>query len=335
MSISAPQELIDTLNGWKRFVGIGHVTPDADCLGALFALARAWPQDGTHDVSVCLPEGSLSQRLEFMPGLAGVRLATPQDFQQADGFAVLDTAKLSRCNVPPEVGADWSAGRPLINIDHHETNPGFGDINWVVDDAASSGELVFELLQQANKPIDATTASLLYAGILTDSCGFSLAGVQGFSLRAAAALVDLGADVGDLGERLTRSQTNREFLLLKSIYANTHLTADQRIAYSTANHDEITSAGCTASDIDEQVSVPRSLAGIKMAMLFTEGVKGKTRINFRGEQGINVIELAKRFNGGGHHAAAGAILDCEIDQAVAQVLPAATEELERQLAGGS
>jgi phosphoesterase RecJ-like protein len=330
--VVAPQELINALNGWKRFVCVGHVTPDADCLGALLALARAWSADGNHQVTVALPPGSLSLRLRFMVDLAGVDIATPEHFRAAHGFIAIDTAKLSRCNVGSDLDEDWVAGHPLANVDHHTTNTEFGTINWVVGDAASSCELVYQLIRQAGKPIKKTDASLLYAGILTDTFGFSLDTTKGFCLRAAADLVDLGAEVGDLGERLYRTHQISEFRLLRTIYANTHLTAENRIAYSTADHDEITSVGCTAADIDEQVAVPRSLAGVRMALLFTEGVKGKTRLNFRGERGISVLDLARKFNGGGHKAAAGAILDCDIKEALAEVLPAAVEELDRQRA---
>jgi phosphoesterase RecJ-like protein len=180
--------------------------------------------------------------------------------------------------------------------------------------------------------VDATTASVLYSGIFTDTAGFSLQNATADSFRSAAELVDLGADVVDLGERLDRSQRQSEFRLLKTIYANTRWTDDERIAYSTADFDEIGSAGCSAADIDDQVQVPRSLNGIHMAILFTEGVKGKARLNFRGEQGIRVLDLAKRFGGGGHAFAAGTILEMSIAEAVETVLPVAQEEIDRQLA---
>ena len=133
-------------------------------------------------------------------------------------------------------------------------------------------------------------------------------------IAAAAELVELGADVTQLGERLCRSRRLSEFKLLRTIYANTQLAAEGRIAYSTADHREMVEAGCAAADIDDQVSVPRSLHGTRLAMLFTEGVQGKTRINFRGDSGASVLPLAKVFGGGGHDTAAGAILGGSLRQ---------------------
>jgi phosphoesterase RecJ-like protein len=224
---------------------------------------------------------------------------------------------------------DWSHGRPLVNIDHHATNTRFGDVNWVVDDAGSTCELVYELLRRAERPIDPPTPSLLYAGIQTDTLGFSLPTTRAAAMRACADLVERGADVGFLGDRLCRSQTKSEFELLRIVYDNTRLLADGRLAYSTAGHDEIQRAGCSAADIDEQINVPRSLQGVQLALLFSEGNRGKTRINLRGSGPVSVVELAAEFKGGGHHQSAGAILDCGLSEALERVLPRAVEHLAR------
>ncbi len=323
-------DLVGTLESWSRTVIIAHVTPDADALGSMFALAKVFGNgDDGRVATVSLPESSLSQRLGFLHEWAKVPVAQVEDFAHADGFVVVDTAKKPRCNLPAELPEDWDSGRRIVNIDHHASNTGFGWINWVVGDASSSAELVYRLLKFWEKRIDPLVASLLYAGIHTDTSGFSLPNTSESALSAAAELVGKGADVVELGERLERSQQLSEFKLLRTIYANTRLTADGRIAYSTADYQEIAEAGCTAADIDDQVSVPRSLQGTRLAMLFTEGVRGKTRINFRGEAGVPVLELAKGFGGGGHTAAAGAIIEGIPSEVVARVLPEAEAYLNR------
>ena len=328
--IEPPADLIEALNLMKRMVCVGHVTPDADCLGSLLALARAWSQGGSRDASVSLPEGSVSQRLAFMVEAGGIRLASLEDFTAADGFFVVDTAKESRCNTPAGVGDAWSAGRTVVNVDHHVTNTRFGQVNWIVDTAPSSSELVFRIIRSAGKDIDATTASLLYSGIYTDTVGFSLPATSGLTLRTAAELAECGASVGQLGARLSRSHRPGDFRLRGTIYQNTQLVGDNQLAYSTASYDEIVAAGCGAADIDDQVSIPRSLGGIRMAILFTEANQGITRLNIRGEQGTKVVEFARSFEGGGHAEAAGAMLECGIEEAVARVIPAALEAIRKQ-----
>lgn len=324
---SPPAELIEALGGLSRPIVISHVVPDADAIGSMFAMALAWASDGCQPM-VSLPEGSLSQRLAFFVERARPSIATPDDFAKADGFIVLDTAKKGRCNVGKALKeTDWLGKRRLFNIDHHNTNTRFGDINWVVGDASSTCELVYYLLRAGGRRISPVCASLLYAGMQTDTIGFSLPSTSPHTLRAAADLVELGADVGDLGERLGRSQRKSEFDLFKVIYANTRLAADGGVAYSSASHEEIRAAGCRAADIDDQINVPRSLDGVRLAMLFTEGNRGKTRINFRSSGSVTVVELANEFNGGGHAQAAGAVLDCGLQEAIGRVVPRAIEYL--------
>jgi phosphoesterase RecJ-like protein len=323
-----PSELIETLDSWRHFIVVGHVRPDADCLGSMYAVALTWPRADGSPAKVSLPAGSLSRRLAFMADWADVRVCSPEDFAKADGFVAVDTAKKSRCNVDKLLGETWADGRTLINIDHHTSNTDFGRINWIDAHAGSASELVYRLIRAAGREITPLVASLLYSGIHADTVGFSLPTTAASALTAAADLVACGARVGEIGELLCRSQDRDEFELYRVIYENTKVVADGRVAYSTASFDEITGAGCTLADIDDQVGIPRSIRGIKIAVLLTEGKKGKTRINLRGESGINVLDLARELGGGGHAQAAGAILNGSIEEAVNQVIPKAIERLD-------
>ncbi|RME41884.1 MAG: bifunctional oligoribonuclease/PAP phosphatase NrnA [Planctomycetota bacterium] len=325
---SVPPAVIDALRACRSPLMIAHVVPDADALGSALALARACASSEC-EAKVLLPSGSLSQKLAFLPEWSDVPIVEKTDLHGVDALVVLDTARKSRCNVGETLKeTDWSAGRRLLNIDHHATNTNFGDVNWVDPEAGSTSELVYYLLRAGGWPVDATTASLLYGGIQTDTSGFSLATTTPAALQAAAELAARGARIADLGERLFRSHRKSEFDLLRVIYANTKLL-DGGVSYSSASYEEIHGAGCTAADIDDQVNVPRSLDGVRLAMLFTEGVKGKTRINFRASGSVTVVELAVQFGGGGHAQSAGAVLDCGLQEAIDRVLPRALEHVRK------
>ena len=324
-----PSDLIATLDSWQNPIVVGHVRPDADCFGSMLAMAMTWPA-AVGPAKVSLPPGSESRRLWFLTEWAGAVLAEPADFAAADGIVVVDTAKAPRCNIDASIKETWSDGKPIINIDHHNSNTNFGSINYVDHDAGSACELVYRIIREAGREIDPIVASLLYAGIHSDTVGFSLPSTRGSALRAAADLVECGARVAEIGERLCRALTESEFSLERIIYDNTHLVADGRLTYSTASYQEITEAGCSAADIDDQVSIPRSLVGIDMAILLTEGKPGRTRLNLRGERGLDVLTFALSLGGGGHQEAAGAIIDGAIEEAVEQVIPQAIAYLESQ-----
>jgi phosphoesterase RecJ-like protein len=312
--MTPPIELINALQNARQPVIAGHVTPDADAVASVLALARALPSGMAAGV---FERNSVAEKLRFMLDLAEVPLAGAARVAEADVVAVVDTAGTNRVNVPGKW--DAIAGKFVVNIDHHITNPDFGHVNWVVDSASSTSELVYRLIVAAGWKLDGPTASLLYAGIHSDTGGFSLPNSTADALNAAAALVRAGADIERIG-RFLRVQRRSEFDLIRTVYHNTRLTADGRIAYSTLTHQEITAAGCTPEDIDDQVSIPRSLSGVRIAMLFSEGDPGVVRINFRGEDGTPVLPLAQKLGGGGHTFSAGTRIRDTMNAVVDRVL---------------
>jgi phosphoesterase RecJ-like protein len=261
--------------------------------------------------------------MKYLVRHAGLKPATDEEARQCDLVLVLDTAKERRVNIEGKL--DALPGVPVVNIDHHATNTQFGRWNWVVADSSSTSELVYGLLRALGCQVTPTIATLLYAGAHTDTQGFALSNTTANSLRVACALAEAGARIHDVCEQMHRSQSRNEFELLKVVYANTRVSEDGRLAWSAASHEEITKAGCDAGVIDDQVEVPRSVEGVSVAILFTEGDRGKVRMNFRGEQGVSVLELAQQFGGGGHHASAGARLSGTLEEVVGRVLPAALE----------
>jgi phosphoesterase RecJ-like protein len=319
-------DICDAVHAANKIALVGHVTPDADCLGALASLYLALPELGKYPC-VALPEGTLARRLAFLIEMAGAQPATPAELTDCDLAIVMDTAKERRVNIEGKLEALPSA--KLVNIDHHATNTQFGQWNWVEGDASSSSELVYLLIRALGCQVTPTIATLIYAGIHSDTQGFSLSNTTTRSLQIAHELAAAGAEIIHTCEKLNRSRSRSEFELLKVVYKNTQVSADGKLAWSTAKHAEINEAGCHPNDIDDQVEVVRSIEGVKVAILFSEGNPGKIRMNFRGERGIAVLELAREFGGGGHHAAAGAILDGTIEEITSRVIPAAKEYVKK------
>lgn len=324
-------EVVGCLRNAKKVALVGHVTPDADCFGVLGAMSLALRQLGVAS-HVSMPEGSVARKLEFMVELGGWSAASPEQLAACDVALVMDTAKDKRVNIEGKLEALPRA--TVVNVDHHSSNGLFGKVNWVEGDRSSSCEMIYELARALGCEVTPVMASMLYAGIYSDTQGFSLPNTTARSLEVAHDLALAGADIVDTCERLNRSRSRSEFALLGVIYSNTRLSEDGRLGWSTADHAEIMRTGCTANDIDDQVEVVRSIAGVRLAILFSEGNPGKIRMNFRGERGLPVLALAQQFKGGGHEQAAGAILDGTIRQVVELVVPAAERYLAERLPKG-
>jgi phosphoesterase RecJ-like protein len=316
---------VEALRGTRRPMIFGHVTPDADCLGAAFGLAELL-RENQADARVVLPQGAVARRLRFMLDLAGARVVMHDLREDADSVVVVDTAGPKRVNVGG--GFESVARFTSFNIDHHITNPDFAVHNWVDPHASSTSELIARLADVMGWRVNATTASLLYAGIHGDTAGFSLPNTTADALHTAAELIRAGADVTNIGERLCRSQDRHDFELLRRVYDHTRVTEDGLIAYSYLTLADIRESGCSAEDIDDQVSIPRALRGIQIAMLFSEGEPGVVRVNLRGEGQRSVVEIAQQFGGGGHSQAAGVrVRNKPIEAVLAEVLAAAQAHL--------
>ena len=326
---SVPAEVDVALQAASRILLVGHVTPDADCLGSMGAFKTALELRGKACFA-SLPAGSVNRRLAFLTEMAGMAPATDAEMKSCDLVLAVDTAKARRVNLDGKLDAFPDV--PVLNIDHHATNVGYGSANWVDGGRSSTAEMVYEVLRSLDCEITPTIATQLYAGIHTDTHGFSLPNTTERSLEVAAELARTDIDIANLCERLHRSVSTGEFQLLRVFYDNTCVTDDGHLAWSTADYDEIHDAGCSAEDIDDQVNVPRSIQGIRVAILFTEGKRGKIRMNFRGERGAGILELAQSFGGGGHRAAAGAILDGTIEEVSQRVLADARQYIMKQLA---
>jgi phosphoesterase RecJ-like protein len=316
-----PQEVCDTIRGAKQVGLVGHVTPDADCISSIAALWLALPELGITPHAI-LPTGTVSRRMNYLVEAGGLSPASDADIARCDLVVVMDTAKDRRVNIEGKLEA--LPGVPVVNIDHHATNTQFGQWNWIVGSASSTSELIYALLRALGCQITPTIATLLYAGIHTDTQGFSLSNTTATSLDVAHDLAQAGARIHEVCEQMHRSQSRPEFELLKIIYGNTRVSADGRLAWSTASYAEISGAGCDAGVIDDQVEVVRSIEGVCVAVLFTEGEPEKIRMNFRGDSGTSVLELAQQFGGGGHQASAGARLEGNLSDIVERVIPAAT-----------
>ena len=180
--------------------------------------------------------------------------------------------------------------------------------------------MVYLLTKALGVKLNADQATLLYAGLHGDTCGFSLASTNHQALMIGAELAQCGAKVGWVCQKLNRSLSVCDFKLMQVVYANTRISPCGRLAWSTVTGEELAAVGANPNDIDEQVAVPRSIEGVKIAALFSETHSGKVRVNLRAEDDINILPLAKFLGGGGHAQAAGAILEGGFQEVVTRVM---------------
>ncbi len=305
---------------------VGHINPDADCIGTLVVM-KSVLQDMGKQAKLILPLESVSRKFRFLLDIIPETIDSKishADTENCDLIIALDTALKSRMNLPKDFVLP---NAPICNIDHHLGNELFGQFNWVDSQACAACQLIAELLADMNIKITPEQATLLYAGLHCDTCGFSLAGTDERALKVASRLAKAGANIGWVCQKLHRSLARNEFKLMQIIYKNTNISECGQFAWSSITLEEFESIGASPSDIDEQVSIPRSIEDVKIAALFSEIKPNRIRVNLRANDNVNLLPLAKALGGGGHAQAAGIITSDEMRNVIEKTKSAVIEYL--------
>jgi phosphoesterase RecJ-like protein len=205
------------------------------------------------------------------------------------------------------VGACVADRKLLINIDHHESNTRFGDLNWVSGREPSTGELVYRLLKIAKWPITRQIANCLFTAISTDTGSFQYASTRPGTFHVSAELVTRGANLAKICDEVYQSYPLSRARLLKHVYSHFRLTHQNRIAYFWLKQADFARAGCDTDETEGLIDHIRAIAPVVVACVFEELEPEMTRISLRSKsERVNVSDIAAQFGGGGHAAAAGA-----------------------------
>jgi phosphoesterase RecJ-like protein len=195
----------------------------------------------------------------------------------------------------------------LINIDHHESNTRYGELNWVSDREPSTGELIFRLLKTAKWPITKPIADCLFTAVSTDTGSFQYSTTRPGTYHVAGELVNRGANLAKICEEVYQSYPVSRARLLRHIYSNFKLTHKDQIAYFWLKKADFARTGADSSDTEGLIDHIRAIAPVVVACVFEEIEPKLTRISLRSKNSkVNVNEIAAQFGGGGHPAAAGA-----------------------------
>lgn len=292
--------ILDILRQSRTVCVVGHGRPDGDCVGSQLALALALRADG-REVTVW-NEDPPPTKLRFLDpdGL----LQPPQAGRRFDCVVATDAANLERLGA---VGACIQDRGVLVNIDHHASNTRFGDVNWVSRRESSTGELIHKLLRHGGWPITPRIANCLFAAISTDTGSFQYPSTRPSTFAIAGELVKRGADLGHICQEVYHSYPLARVRLLRHLYMNFRLVADDRIAYFWLRPADFTRTGSTRADTEGLIDHIRAIEPVVVACLFEETEPGAVRISLRSKSDqVDVNRIAAQFGGGGHAAAAGA-----------------------------
>jgi phosphoesterase RecJ-like protein len=292
--------ILEALRQSQTICVAGHMRPDGDCVGSQLALTLALRNEGKK--VVCWNEDHIPQKYEFLDR-DGI-IQKPRKGKKFDCVVAADAATFERLG---SVGRRVADRKLLINIDHHESNSRFGDLNWVSAREPSTGELIFRLMKVAKWPITKRIADCLFTAVSTDTGSFQYPSTRPGTYHVAGELVRRGADLAKICDEVYQSYPVSRARLLRHVYSHFRLTHQDQIAYFWLKKADYARTGANSSDSEGLIDHIRAIAPVVVACVFEEMEPELTRISLRSKsEKVNVNTIAAQFGGGGHPAAAGA-----------------------------
>ena len=320
LSAKTAGELLAEFSKARRITVSAHVRPDGDAAGSLLAIAlmlarigdgkrrevRAAIDAGELGLSSFLLEGWPTDECPIVPTSEAAKLP-------CDLFVCVDTASVDR--IPEPLRALVGKTR-LAVIDHHVTNPRFGDVNWIAESPAT-GEMVATLARRAKWAIDRRIAEALWVAIVTDSGRFAYDQTSPSTMTCAAWLLRHGVRTAWINDRIYAQADTRVLELRRRAFNSLEIWPDGITASVTITARDFAETNSRKSDAEDIVDIPRSPRGNLIALFFyeTPGKEGVTRLSIRTRPPFDATWLACRHGGGGHARAAGCDIPCPIPQA--------------------
>lgn len=309
----------------QTFAVVSHVRPDGDAIGSILALGHALEQMGK---SVrYLNNDGCPESLAFLPGSEKVEVSSEAGEVDVEVAIFLDTAAHSRVG-EGSLEAVKNA-KLLINIDHHVSNPGYGDLNYIDSNSPATGQIIYDLLTALDLPISEITRDSIYVAVSTDTGSFQYPGTTQRTYEMAADLVARGLNVGEINQLTYDNQPYRKVELMRSLLNTLDRSEDGRVVWWDLRLETKEKLGLIDDDTEGMIDFIRAVQGVVVAVFFEDLDGGKIRVSMRSkDRRINASEICGVFGGGGHALAAGIRMAGPLESAREKVLNEVRSALE-------
>ena len=284
-------------------IGIsGHVRPDGDCVGSVMGL-YLYLKKVCPDAKVQVLLEKPADIFSCIKDVDEIHTDFTTDVEKFDVFFALDTAK-DRLG---EAEKHFDGAGKKINIDHHMSNGGSGDINYIMPEASSASELIYDLIEDKSA-LDEEIARALYIGIIHDTGVFQYSNTSPSTLKAAAELISYGLDFSRLIEETFYEKTYIQNQILGRALLESILFMNGKCVVSMLDKKTMSFYRAEPHDLDGIVSQLRNTKGVECAIFMYQTDVMEYKVSLRSAGQVNVAQVAEFFGGGGHARAAGATM---------------------------
>ncbi len=312
---------IDEIINDAKTVGIaGHVRPDGDCIGSCMSLYNYLVKNRS-DLDVHVYLEFVDEKYKRVPNSDKI-VTSGYDGTVFDLFFALDSASEDRLgfNLP----FLKNAGRTVC-IDHHASNIGYGDENYIIPKTGSTSEVLYGMLD--SNLFDKSIAEPMYMGIAHDSGVFRFQTTTPHTMRVAADLMEYGIDSNAILEETYYGKTYNQMIVSAKIQSSAVLTMGGKCVYAYCDKEMMDKYNVAVNDLDMVVSSIRNLAGIEVAVFLYQLDDGSYKASMRSKKYVDVSKIAVYFGGGGHERAAGFEMFGDVEEIIQKLLKKIEESI--------
>ena len=305
---------INDIIGDAKTIGIaGHLRPDGDCMGSCMSLYN-YLKKNRPDLDVRVFLEFVDKKFNIIENTDQI-ITTGYDGTKFDLFISLDTASLDRLglNLPFYENAKRTAC-----IDHHASNDGYADYNYILPKASSASEVLYDLLDE--DLIDKSIAEPMYMGIAHDSGVFRFQSTTPKTMRIAANMIEKGVNVNMILEETFFRKTYNQMMVTAKIQSEAVLALDGKCIYGYCTSEMMEEYGVTTKDLDAVVASIRNVDGVEVAMFLYQLSEDSYKVSLRSKNYVDVSQIAVENGGGGHVRAAGAEIHGELNDIINKLL---------------
>lgn len=309
------EEKLEKIVSGAKLIGIsGHMHPDGDCVGAVLACTLYLKKVLGDSVKIYSYLESISNSFTMLDGLSFINTNYQFPDKPFDLFISLDCGsadRLGRC----EKAFNEANGK--IVFDHHLTNTGFGDVNFIYPSASSTCEVLYQFMDY--KMIDLPIAEALYVGIMHDTGVFKYSCTSENTMCIVGHLMSKGINTADL---IDKTFFMKSFLQVKTLgYAlnQAKLGLEGKLISTVLTLKDLEMLGATSADTESVVSEIRTTEGVEVAVFIREDEPGFYKFSLRSNGKVDVAAIAASFGGGGHKLAAGFSIQADLEETFTQV----------------
>lgn len=293
--------IISELKDAKKIAIGGHVRPDGDCVCSVMALYRYLQKE--------LPEAEIDVYLErpseVFDCIGGIEEIC-SDFNTKEVYDVFLALDCNDERLGDALPIYQRAGR-RINIDHHISNAGCGDLNIIEADRSSTSELLYDLMDP--EKVDEEIAKAIYIGIAHDTGVFRYSNTSPHTLEIAARLLAFGFDFSALIEHTFYEKTYVQTQIMGRAVLESIRFMNDRCIVSMVSRRMMDFYQVTPKDLDGIVNQLQSVSGVDCAIFMYEIGTLEYKVSMRSNGKVNVAQAAMKFGGGGHVRAAGCTMN--------------------------